>query len=93
MISKDEVKHIAKLSRLKLSEVEIEKMQKDLSSILDYFNLLKEAKGGGEIEVKKEAPNVLREDISAERSDRLVNDLISQAPERQERYIKVKAIL
>ena len=44
MISKEEVVRIAKLARLELTETEIEKMQKDLSSILDYFNLLKEAK-------------------------------------------------
>ena len=41
MISKDEVKHIAKLARLELTEKEVEKMQKDLSEILGYFDLLK----------------------------------------------------
>ena len=40
MISKEEVQHIAKLARLELTETEVEKMQKDLSAILDYFNLL-----------------------------------------------------
>ena len=43
MISKEEVRHIAELARLELSEKEIEKMQKDLSAILDYFDLLKKA--------------------------------------------------
>ena len=43
MISKEEVEHIAKLARLELSDKETEKMQKDLSAILDYFNLLKKA--------------------------------------------------
>ena len=43
MISKDEVQHIAKLARLELTEKEIEKMQKDLSEILGYFDLLKKA--------------------------------------------------
>ena len=43
MISKEEVEHIAKLARLELTEKEIEKMQKDLSAILDYFDLLKNA--------------------------------------------------
>jgi aspartyl-tRNA(Asn)/glutamyl-tRNA(Gln) amidotransferase subunit C len=42
MISKEEVKHIAKLARLGLTEKEIEKMQKELSSILDYIEKLKE---------------------------------------------------
>ena len=63
MISKEEVKHIAKLSRLELTEKEVEKMQKDLSAILDYFDLLKSAGAPSERsygETKK--VNVLRED-------------------------------
>ncbi|MBM3250772.1 MAG: Asp-tRNA(Asn)/Glu-tRNA(Gln) amidotransferase subunit GatC, partial [Candidatus Nealsonbacteria bacterium] len=42
MIKQQEVKHIAKLARIKLTASEIKKFQKDLSSILDYFELLKE---------------------------------------------------
>lgn len=42
MISEEEVKHIAKLARLGLTEKEIEKFQKDLSAILDYIGKLKE---------------------------------------------------
>ena len=45
MISKEEVQHIAKLARLELTPQEIEKMQKDLSAIFDYFELLKKAPG------------------------------------------------
>lgn len=41
MISKSEVEKIAKLARLELSEIEVEKMQKDMSLILDYFDILK----------------------------------------------------
>jgi len=42
MISKEEVKHIAKLARLGLTEKEIRKFQEGLSSILDYIEKLKE---------------------------------------------------
>ena len=42
MIKKEEVHHVAQLARLGLTEKEIEKMQKDLSSILDYIEKLKE---------------------------------------------------
>jgi len=41
MISQEDTKHMAKLARLGLKETEIKKSQKDLSSILDYFNSLK----------------------------------------------------
>ncbi|MCX6722438.1 MAG: Asp-tRNA(Asn)/Glu-tRNA(Gln) amidotransferase subunit GatC, partial [Candidatus Staskawiczbacteria bacterium] len=63
MILKEEVEHIAKLARLELTENEVEKMQKDLSAILDYFDLLKSASAPslqGYGETKK--ANVFRED-------------------------------
>ncbi|MBT3834816.1 Asp-tRNA(Asn)/Glu-tRNA(Gln) amidotransferase subunit GatC [Candidatus Peribacteria bacterium] len=42
MLSKKDVRHIAKLSRLKLSEEEVEKFSKELTSILDYIDILNE---------------------------------------------------
>jgi len=64
MISEKEVKHIAKLARLGLTGKEIKKFQKELSSILDYFEKLKE------VDVSKIEPtshsirieNVMKED-------------------------------
>lgn len=40
MISKEEVKKIAKLARIGITEKEAEKFQKEFSAILDYFNIL-----------------------------------------------------
>jgi len=95
MITKDEVKHIAKLARLELTEKEIGKMQKDLSSILDYFNLLKKA------DTKKvksklrfiELKKAVRKDEIVKKSSSLANNLIQAAPDKKENYIKVKSIL
>ena len=41
-ISKEQVKHIAKLARLKLNDEELESYTKELSSILDYIEKLNE---------------------------------------------------
>lgn len=97
MISKDEVKHIAKLARLELSEKEIEKMQKDLSSILDYFNLLKKAdtsrvKSAGLFKKTLDISDATRKDEARARSD-LADEIIAAAPDKKDDYIKVKAIL
>ncbi|MCX6758549.1 MAG: Asp-tRNA(Asn)/Glu-tRNA(Gln) amidotransferase subunit GatC [Candidatus Nealsonbacteria bacterium] len=46
MLSKEETEHIAGLARLGLGEEEIERYQKDLSSILDYIEKLKEVDTG-----------------------------------------------
>jgi len=47
MISKKDVKHIASLARLELSPKEETKMQKDLSVVLDYFDVIKRAPVSG----------------------------------------------
>ena len=96
MISKEEVKHIAKLARLGLSEKEIEKFQKELSSILDYVEKLKKV-DVAKIEATSHplaVENVMREDeekskLKTQNSKRLL-DL---APETKNGYVKVKSIL
>ena len=41
-LSRDQVLHVAKLARLELGEGEVERMQHDLGSILEYVALLSE---------------------------------------------------
>ena len=97
MISKEEVEKIAKLARLSLTSEEYLMMQKDLSSILDYINLLKKAKhqsnqkphGSKSGEVKES----LREDEAKSLSTETIEKLLKEVPDKKERYIKVKAIL
>jgi aspartyl-tRNA(Asn)/glutamyl-tRNA(Gln) amidotransferase subunit C len=92
MISKEEVQRIAKLARLELTEVEVKKMQKDLSEILDYFKLLKSAPKSLHLHVSERVKSVdLRRD-EAKNSD-LANKLVESASDKKDGYIKVKAIL
>ena len=92
IITKEEVIKIAKLSRLELTEKEIKKMQKDLSGILDYFNLLKKVKSKVKISdlIKKEES--LRKDQANPQLDSVVKKLIEAAPDKKENYVKVKAV-
>jgi aspartyl-tRNA(Asn)/glutamyl-tRNA(Gln) amidotransferase subunit C len=93
MISKEEVKHIAKLARLGLTEKEIERFQKELSSILDYVEKLKKADISG-VEAVSSAfkiENVVRED--EKRKENLGNEkLVEMTPEIEKGYVKVKSI-
>ena len=93
MISKEEVQKIAGLARLELTELEIEKMQKDLSEILDYVDLLKTAPTkilqgknlGGQ------AQNLRKDEINS--NHELAEKLITGFPDKKDNYIKVKTIL
>lgn len=93
MLTKEEVVKIALLARISLSEKEVEKFQKDLSTVLDYVDELKkvDTKGLPEVFEVTGLVNVQRDDkvIAAENHD----EILSQAPEIKDGYYKVKAIL
>ncbi|MCK4454049.1 Asp-tRNA(Asn)/Glu-tRNA(Gln) amidotransferase subunit GatC [Candidatus Parcubacteria bacterium] len=90
-----DVEHIARLARLELSQDEVERMRKELSSILDYFDLLKK------INVKKVKPtshsfsveNVMREDLPKKQPKEKNDKLLKVMPEKKGRYTKVKSVL
>jgi aspartyl-tRNA(Asn)/glutamyl-tRNA(Gln) amidotransferase subunit C len=97
MISKEEVQHIAKLARLGLTEEEIKKFQKELSSILDYIEKLKK------VDVSRIEPtshsikveNIIREDKAHSEGapENGAEKLLKLVPEKKGRYLKVKSIL
>lgn len=88
----EEVRRVARLARLQLSEDELANLQTDLSNILDYMEML------NEVDVSQVAPtaqvtdlaNVMREDatrLSLPRDDALAN-----APDQRDGMFRVKAI-
>jgi aspartyl-tRNA(Asn)/glutamyl-tRNA(Gln) amidotransferase subunit C len=94
MISKEEVQRTANLARMGLKKGEKEKFQKELSSILDYIDLLKKVDTS---EVKPTShsilvENVAREDLPSAKNSEQADFLIKEAPETKGRHIKVKGI-
>ncbi len=61
MITKEEVLNLANLARLKLTDAEVEGLQKDISSILDYVGQVSAAPSQTP-ESKPEPRNVMRDD-------------------------------
>jgi aspartyl-tRNA(Asn)/glutamyl-tRNA(Gln) amidotransferase subunit C len=88
-----QVQNIAKLARLELNEKEAGKFTSQLSSILDYFEQLKE------VDTKNIEPtaqvtglkNMTREDKVDQRE--IQKELIACAPEKKDNFIKVKNVL
>jgi aspartyl-tRNA(Asn)/glutamyl-tRNA(Gln) amidotransferase subunit C len=93
-LTRDDVLKLAKLSRLKLSEQEIEKFQGELSEILEYVEKL------NSVDTTNTEPtyqvtglkNVMRTD---EIKDYGVSpeDLLKNAPSSQDHQFKVKRVL
>lgn len=90
-LSKDEVKHIANLGRLSLTEDEIEKYSKDLNNILGYIDTLQEldTKGVEPMVGAVELKHVVREDKIDASSDELRANMLKNAPDSEETFIKV----
>ncbi|MGB9711338.1 MAG: Asp-tRNA(Asn)/Glu-tRNA(Gln) amidotransferase subunit GatC [Thermodesulfovibrio sp.] len=92
-ISKQEVKHIAMLSRLELDEKEIELYQDQLSRILEYVEKLNEIDTTN-IEPTSyviELNNVFREDVVKESLPR--QEALKNAPQATEKFFKVPKII
>ncbi|OGZ17443.1 MAG: asparaginyl/glutamyl-tRNA amidotransferase subunit C [Candidatus Nealsonbacteria bacterium RBG_13_36_15] len=95
MISKKEVEHIAKLARLGVSQKEVNKFQKELSKILDYFKKLEEM-DISDVEPTSHSvllENIKREDKADPQEIETKKDLLEAVPKEKEGYIKVKSIL
>jgi len=88
-LSIDQVKHIAKLARLSLSDLEIEKYSKDLNQILAYVEQLQELDTQGVEPMLGAVQNqkALREDIVIDSG--LQEKMLANAPDSEETAIKV----
>lgn len=92
-ISKEMVKHIALLSRLKLQEKEIETYQEQLSRIIDYVEKLNEV-NTAEIEATSHVlalNNVFREDIVKNSISR--QEALRNAPDSTDKFFRVPKII
>lgn len=94
-ITKKDVEHIAHLARIKLSDEEKRKFEKELSAILLFVEKLNEVNaesveplsGGTDLE------SVMREDRQIDLDlEKKSGFLVASAPETKEHWIRVKAV-
>ena len=104
MISKEEIKNLAELARLELTEEETTGLQKDISSILDYVGQISAASYKGHqgetlmsgIKVSPLLKNVMREDTPREEGDPLAGKeekLRDAFPKREKDFNVVRKII
>ncbi len=93
MVSKEEIKNLAELARLELTEEEVGSLQKDISNILDYVSQVSSVSTGEAKDVSLNH-NVMRDD--APRVDALTGKrdaLLSALPKREGDYNVVRKIV
>ena len=89
MIEREQVLHVARLSRLRLSDDEVGQMENDLSSILEHVDRLARIDIEGVEPTTHVVPleNVLRDDVPVPSLDREV--ALEQAPDPYEGAFRV----
>jgi aspartyl-tRNA(Asn)/glutamyl-tRNA(Gln) amidotransferase subunit C len=94
-LTRDQVRHIAELAKLELNEGEIDRMQQQLSAILDYAARLQELDTESIPPTASVVPlkNVMRED--AVRPSLPREEVLANAPDKDENgeFFRVRAIL
>ncbi|MEI8337739.1 MAG: Asp-tRNA(Asn)/Glu-tRNA(Gln) amidotransferase subunit GatC [bacterium] len=93
MISIEDVKKLAVLSRLEISDSELESVSKEISSILEYVGAIDSAIAGEEKIDAPEIYNNLREDGDSNESGSETETLLSSAPKRERDFVKVKKVM
>ena len=88
-ISKEQIKHLAHLSRLELSEAEIDAMQGDMSKILDFVAQVEklDLEGVEPLTQKSKSVNVMRQDEVANMISK--EDALKNAPDANSDYFRV----
>jgi aspartyl-tRNA(Asn)/glutamyl-tRNA(Gln) amidotransferase subunit C len=89
----EEVEHIAELARLGLSDAEKEMFREQLSSILDYAEMLKQINTSGVVPTTSALPleNVMRPDEAADSLS--VEDVLANSPDATSDQFRVRSIL
>jgi aspartyl-tRNA(Asn)/glutamyl-tRNA(Gln) amidotransferase subunit C len=91
-ISNDEIKKLGELAKIEVADSDIEGFRGDLESILAYVDQV-QAVDTENVEVDYFVKNVVREDVDPIIPGTHTDDILAEAPDTQDGFIKVKKIL
>ncbi|MEZ4104120.1 MAG: Asp-tRNA(Asn)/Glu-tRNA(Gln) amidotransferase subunit GatC [Candidatus Paceibacterota bacterium] len=96
-MNKEEIKQLATLARIEMSDKEIEGFSKDINEILGYVSavqdIVDDESGSGSVPEVGARYNVFRKDVITNEPDSYTNDLVAEMPKKQGRYLEVRKIL
>lgn len=92
-LTPEQVRHIARLARVGLSDADVEHFSGQLSEILDYFERLRQVNTDDVPPTAHtlDLHNVMREDDT--RPSWPGEDVLKNAPLREDQYFRVRAVL
>jgi len=97
MISNEELKKLSKLARIEISEEELNGLGRDINLILDYIGQVSQMNADDKVQMNADdntyLRNVMREDKNPHKGGEFSKDLLKEAPDAHDGYVKVKKIL
>jgi aspartyl-tRNA(Asn)/glutamyl-tRNA(Gln) amidotransferase subunit C len=93
VLTSEEVRHIARLARVALSDEEVERLRDQLSGIIDHFAVLNEIDTDDVPPTAQtfEMTNVERDDVAMPSFAR--DQVLANAPRSEDGYFRVRAVL
>ncbi len=94
MITPDEVRHLAALARISITDEEVAVFVKEIDAILSYVGKVKDlaAQASSEPEFSPRV-NVFRKDEVTNQPDQYTEALLREMPSTEGRFLKVKKII
>jgi len=98
-MKKEEIQHLANLSRLELRDEELEKYAGQFDEILNYVDKIKDISQKSKVKIKDlrienaMTKNVFREDDNVQEGGIFTDKILDEAPSTHEGFVKVKKIL
>lgn len=94
-MKREEITHLATLSRIRLTEKELVNFEGELSSILAYVGVVKDLSEEG-VDIAPQVGdnfNVFRQDVVTNNPDQYTKAILAEVPRTEGRYLLVKKIL
>ncbi len=88
-----EVRHIAILTRIGMTDEDARRFQRDLSSILDHIRVLQEVDTEGVPPTANGADLLNVTDADSPRPSRSRDEVLANAPVREDDFFRVRAVL
>lgn len=95
LMKREEIAHLAALSRIRLSDEELVNLEKELSSIVEYVSVVKDIAADDADTTPQVGTrfNVFRQDEVTNEPNQYTKDILAEAPKTEGRYLSVKKIL
>ncbi len=91
-LTREELLHLAKLSRIGIDEAEFETFQPQLANILDYVGRLQAIELSGASADDDRRTAIVRQDVPEPSSPELLNDLQAAFPDRADHLLRVPGV-